>query len=359
MAPDPTSGGGMAASLRALVESPLSRSYELEVVPTYRSVARRGEAAPETSATGARALLQIGVFSRSLLRLTAWSLLGRGRLVHIHSTVRGSAYRKSVCVLLAKALRRRVILQIHSGPGDIAAFRSKLGAPGRLLIGAATRHADAVLAVSAASAAALREAGVSREIEVVPNAAPPPPPASASADRGGQVRVAYLGGFANPAKGGDVLVEALRSIAPAELPPITLAGAGEPPAAAGELIGRDRVTWAGWLSGAEKDALLASASILVIPSRSEGLPMALLEAMSWGMAVIATRVGGIPEAIESGEDGLLVEPGDSEGLAQGLRTLAGDPGLCERLGERARGRAARFGREEVAERLAALYARLS
>jgi glycosyltransferase involved in cell wall biosynthesis len=345
--PDPAIGGGMAEAMRGLLGSPLADRFRLEVLATYR---------------GPRPLRRAAVFGAALLRLSAWCQRGRGRLVHVHATVRGSSYRKAVCVLLAHALRRRVVLQVHSGAGDIAAFRAKLGGGLRLaLIGAAMRRADAVLAVSEASAEALREAGAGvEEIVVVPNAAPEVAGFERPEPDGGPVGVAYLGGFANPAKGGEVLIAALelalKEGAPIE---VTLAGPGEPPPAARALIeARPEVRWRGWLDREAKDGLLREARVFVMSSRSEGLPMALLEAMAYGMAVVATAVGGIPEVVEDGVDGVLVEAGDAEELAEAIADLATDSGLRKRLARAARARAERLDDVEVAGRLTRVYERL-
>ena len=345
MGPDPAIGGGMAAALRALLDSPLAERYELDVVPTYRSGA---------------ALPRLGIYLAALARLALWSLRGRGRIVHVHATVRGSAYRKSVCVLLAKALRRRVLLQIHSGAGEIAVFRASLGAPSLRLFRSALVAADTVVAVSEASAAALREAYGLATVGVVPNAAPTVAPFIRVEPGAGGPRVAYLGGFANRAKGGDLIVEALRIVV-ASNPGlrVTLAGPGELSDSAAELIAAHReLTWVGWLAPEERDELMRRAEIFAMPSRSEGLPMALLEAMAYGMAVVATEVGGIPELIDSGIEGLLVAPGDPEALADALRSLAADPALRERLSAAALARVERLDAVEVAKRLETLYAGL-
>lgn len=346
MGPDPAMGGGMAASLRALLSSPLASRYTLEVVPTYR---------------GPQPLRRLALFCVALVRLTAWSLLGRGRIVHVHATVRGSMHRKSICVLVAKALRRRVVLHVHAGAGDIAAFRAGLGRVRLALFGAAFSLSDRVLAVSSASAAALERAFDLTGVGVVPNAAPLVPafrreePAAGAA-----VRVVYLGGFANPAKGGDLMVEALELAGTCEgrLCAI-LAGPGElPPTAARLVASRPAVSWVGLLEPSHKDALLRDAQVLAMPSRSEGLPMALLEAMAYEMAIVATEVGGIPEVLDSGQEGLLVPPEQPTALAEAIRTLVGDAELRGRLAAGARGRAERLDAVEVAGRLAAVYSSL-
>ena len=85
--------------------------------------------------------------------------------------------------------------------------------------------------------------------------------------------------------------------------------------------------------------LLAAADIFAMPSLSEGLPMALLEAMFAGKAIVASAVGGIPEVIRNEREGLLVSPGDPEGLAAALSRLLRDEPLRHAIGNEARKRA--------------------
>ncbi|MEX0973209.1 MAG: glycosyltransferase family 4 protein [Solirubrobacterales bacterium] len=335
----------MAAALRALLESPLGERYELEVAPTYR---------------GAEPLGRFFIYCSALAHLIGWSLRGRGRIVHVHATVRGSMYRKAVCVLAAKALRRRVVLQVHSGAGDIADFRAGRGRLSLALFRAAFRAADAVLAVSAKSADALACAYRMEPPAVVPNAAPTVAAFERPPAVDGELRVAYLGGFANPAKGGDVMLAALeRALPVAPDLEVTMAGPGDLPPAGAELAREHpRLCWAGWLEAPERNELLRTAQVLVMPSRSEGSPMALLEAMAFGLAPVATEVGGIPELVVDGEEGLLVPSEDPTALADALGGLIRDPARVERLGVAARRRAERLDAVEVAGRLDALYARL-
>jgi glycosyltransferase involved in cell wall biosynthesis len=81
---------------------------------------------------------------------------------------------------------------------------------------------------------------------------------------------------------------------------------------------------------------LAASDVFVLPSRAEGLGLALMEAMSAGLPCVASRVGGIPDLIEDGQNGLLVEPEDVAGLAKALLKLLEDRELAKRLGDRAR-----------------------
>jgi glycosyltransferase involved in cell wall biosynthesis len=78
--------------------------------------------------------------------------------------------------------------------------------------------------------------------------------------------------------------------------------------------------------------IYAAMDVFVLPSLNEGLPMTILEAMAGSKAVIATRVGAIPRVIQDGETGLLVDPGDTNGLRDALARLLNDSDLCRRLG---------------------------
>jgi glycosyltransferase involved in cell wall biosynthesis len=335
----------MAAVTRALMSSRLSDRYLLEAVPTYK---------------GPEPLRRLGIYILAMLRLISWSLRGRGRIVHVHATSHGSMYRKSVCVLVAKALRRRVILHMHSGPGDILDFRAGLGPLSLALFRRAARAADVVLAVSNASAAAFAESYGVEGILVVPTAAPEVPDFIRPARLGDAARAIYLGGFAETVKGGDVLVEALALDLPwASGLQVALAGPGELPEPGRRLLAdNSAIEWLGWLEPERRDEALRDADLFLLVSRSEGLPVALLEAMAHGLAIVATRVGGIPEVIEDGEQGVIVTPDAPAEIAEAMSRLATDTDLRVRLGNAARERATRLNTEEVTERLDGLYARL-
>jgi glycosyltransferase involved in cell wall biosynthesis len=82
--------------------------------------------------------------------------------------------------------------------------------------------------------------------------------------------------------------------------------------------------------------LLHAMDIFVLPSYSEGVSLAMLEAMAVGLPVIVSRVGGLPEVVRDGENGLLVPPRDHHALAQALARLLADPAWSRELGDRAR-----------------------
>jgi glycosyltransferase involved in cell wall biosynthesis len=144
-----------------------------------------------------------------------------------------------------------------------------------------------------------------------------------------------------PVKGHIVLLRAfarLRETRPGLDAVVAIAGKGGEEAALREYASRvgieERVRFLGFR--ADVPDLLAAADVFVMPSRMEGHPLALIEAMFAGRAIVASRVGGIPEILEDGETGIMVEADDPEALASALAELADSPATRVALGKAAR-----------------------
>jgi glycosyltransferase involved in cell wall biosynthesis len=155
-------------------------------------------------------------------------------------------------------------------------------------------------------------------------------------------------------KGFDQLIRALALVPGARL---VLVGDG-PERASLELLAKEagveeRVTFAGWRDGARR--LLATFDVFVLPSRFEGLPLVIIEAMLARLPVVATRVGSVAEIVEDKETGLLVEPERPDQLAHALRTLVLAPQMRSSMGALGRTRASGFGADAMARRYEELY----
>lgn len=165
-----------------------------------------------------------------------------------------------------------------------------------------------------------------------------------------------------PMKAVDVLVSAFARLR-GRVPDAHLVIAGDGPLR-GEIEALIRDLGVGdavHLLGVREDVpnILRSLDVAVLPSDSEGSPIALLEAMVAGRAIVATRVGGMPHIIDEGACGVLVPPRDPGALAAAVAGLLEDPGRRAELGERARRRALDdFTLERVAEQWQALYEEL-
>jgi glycosyltransferase involved in cell wall biosynthesis len=154
-------------------------------------------------------------------------------------------------------------------------------------------------------------------------------------------RIIGIGRFAYP-KDFMTLLEALARVrAPCHT---VLAGDGPALPAVAAAVQENGLSERVELVGARADIpdLLTRSDVFVLSSRSEGLPVSILEAMAAGLPVVATDVGGVAEAVEDGETGLLVPAADSEALARALERLVSDPDLRRRLGAAGRARALRL-----------------
>jgi glycosyltransferase involved in cell wall biosynthesis len=138
-----------------------------------------------------------------------------------------------------------------------------------------------------------------------------------------------------PQKGFDVLIDAFAQVAD-EFPQHDLVIAGDGPERPALLARAGaRVHFLGGVPAERAFALYKGAASFVLPSRHEPQGIVVIEAMAAGAPVLATRVGGVPETVRDGENGLLVEGGDVAAMAAGLRKLLGDPAGARRRAEQA------------------------
>jgi len=237
-----------------------------------------------------------------------------GQLVHAHWLAAGA-----ICALA----RRPFVLTLH-GSGTAGRFADlELARRFPRLFGAIVRRARVVICVSAALGEAAQRCGAP-DVRVIPNGVRIP----TKVEPEGEPAEVLFAGRLSPEKGIDELLEATEGM--------NLVVAGDGPL-------RDRVPGAlGFVPHGELERLYDRAAVVVLPSYREGLPLCVIEAMAHGRPVVATAVGGIPELVEDGVTGFLVEPGDAAGLREALHCVLADPLLRRRMG--------REGRRRIVER---------
>ena len=253
------------------------------------------------------------------------------------------------------------------GPdGDFARLKRTGLTPGLPLL----RRLRRVVAISAETEVELLAHGFAADrIARIPNGVDPirfAPALDSEAARQqmglGPETVLFLGRL-DAQKGLDVALDAwARVIARRPTAHLVLAGDGPARTAlekrARELGLAERVRFLGTRPDPER--LLQAGQIFVLPSRSEGMSNALLEAMATGLGCVATRIGGNSDLLEHGGTGLLVPPGDSEALADALLALLEDVGLRIRLGAAARAAVIeRYGMDRVVREYMDLYTTLT
>ena len=298
-------------------------------------------------------------FAVAFARVALAGLAGRIALLHIHMSDYGSVARKGLMIHLGRLLGLPVVVHMHG-----AAFRDfwrRLPEPPRRAIRATLRRADRFIVLGASwRDFFVNEVGLDpARVVKLPNGvpapagwAPRPPPA-----RPALLFLAVL----EQRKGLSDLLAALAELRGGNWT-LDIAGAGDPASyerLAVQLGLSGQVRFHGHQDDAGVRALLGRCDALVLPSYAEGLPMAILEAMAHGLAVVATPVGDIADAVTDGVSGLLVPPGNPPALAAALRRLIDDPVALRRMGANGRRRFEQdFEIGQVNARLAAIFAEL-
>jgi len=290
------------------------------------------------------------VFSigRHLRQLARWigTLRRQGALiVHLHTCSGFSFYRSALDMVLARWMRCRTVLHIHGARFD-EFFR---GEPTwrRWLISKILAQADRVIALSQGWQERLENLAPDARVTVIENAVDEPGIVERAAHHGPChfIMLARMDDW----KGVEELLDAgailkRRGVAFR----LTLAGppgsAGDSSTIAGQIAERglkESVRYVGPLHGEDKERLFVSADVYVQPSRHEGMPLAVLEAMAHGLPIVATAVGAVPEVVEPHRIGLLVPARDPTALADALQSLANDAEGRTRMGQEARALAGR------------------
>lgn len=285
---------------------------------------------------------KLGVGISALLCFLFLLATNKVACVHLHVARRVSFWRKSVFALAAIVLRRPVLLHIHSG-GFPAFFHDECNWLQKRFIRFVMNQADQLIVLSKVWHEILRPISINRRITVIENfiALPAQVPDDAARNKD---HILFLG-LLNRDKGFYDLLEAIVPLCE-EFPSLMLVCGGK--GNQDEVVERIRqlrlenhVNLLGWISGQSKDAWLSRASFFVLPSYVEGMPMGILEAMAWGLPVVSTKIGDIPNVIEQGREGLLIDPGDVAGLRDAMRQLLRNDEERGRMGVAARSKVAR------------------
>jgi glycosyltransferase involved in cell wall biosynthesis len=316
-----------------------------------------------TVASGSH-ILKLRVLASALSDFLRVVFSGRLALVHAQTSSRASFWRKSIFIVIALAARRPVILQLHGSEFE-RFYRIECGAFRKRLVRWILNHVDRVIVLSSQYQDMIQRIASAANVVKIFNPAPMAnaalTPDSSQTERTSNV-VLFLGRF-GARKGVFDLLQAL-AIIRARFPAVRLRCGGD-----GDIEGvrahalqlglADCVAVLGWVRGPAKEREIAQAAMYVLPSYAEGLPMGILEAMAGGAPVVSTTVGGIPDAIEDGSDGFLVEPGDVNALADRIMRLLRSGELRERFAATARAKVQNvFAPEKVLSQLEGLYADL-
>jgi len=254
-------------------------------------------------------------------------------LVHVHSASYGSFLRKSLVISAAHRLRRPLVVHIHGG--EFAVYVANGSSWRRARVSRALQRADTVIVLNETVEHTLRNLEPRADVRILEN---PATLVCGVATDPTSRQVLFLGHLERH-KGIDVLLQAIGKLQADGLDAdFVLAGDGEVErtrAVASHLPHPEHVHIPGWLDTERVHQVLHESSIFCLPSRAEGLPMALLQAMGHGLACVVTPVGGMGRLVDDGETGRIVPADDARALAIALGELLRDRDLRASLGARA------------------------
>ena len=240
------------------------------------------------------------------------------KITHIHTSSRGSFLRKSMIMYVAKFFGKKTILHVHGS--EFKVFYDKSSQIIKNFIEKTFDNADCVIVLSKQWKDIISQITKNTNIQIVYN-----PIKIHEPNKLEGTNFLFMGRLGKR-KGVFDIFEAAKSVCGDVV--INLYGDGE----IDKSLAPDNVKIHGWVSGEEKDKIFKNSDALLLPSYNEGLPISILEAMSYGMPIISTPVGGIVEAVENNVNGFIVNCGDTKDLAAKINALC-DKNLRQKMGE--------------------------
>jgi glycosyltransferase involved in cell wall biosynthesis len=322
--------GGISTLIAEILKSSLKDDFEFTYI----------ESQAEDFGKFGKAFLAV----RAIAGFASNCISKRPDLVYVHLGSNASLYRESIFIFLAKLFGKKVIAHFHAGDIDnYYPFQRKIG---QRFIQTALGLSDSLIAVSCDSARQVREITQSQNISVITNAIDTSAfnadkKSSTDVRRDDAVRLLFVGAVGK-LKGEKDLIKAL-AILRDNKPNLKVSflgyGAESLKEYCDELGISDFVEHLGAVSMDERIEFFQKSDIFVLPTYAEAMPMSVIEAMAAGLPVISTRVGGIPELIDDGVDGLLFAPGDVNALAEKISFLLNNKDARKRIGKKAKQKA--------------------
>lgn len=352
--PQPTQVGGLATFVNILLSSPsIQAKYQLIHLDTTRGA--RG-----TGLASRFAPINLFYVIRQLAELIRLRVRYGPQLLHTPMTSYWACWKYATFILTARILGMKVVAHLHGGVFD--RYYRECWPPLQWAIGWIMCRSQVVIALSSWwKTFLLEEVNAGINVEIVPNTVDSTFVAALNLESERPVRddnlILFVGELGHRKGVFEILKAAPIVLETHPSTTFLLAGAAPNPDiqaeidhAYAETAETDRVRFLGQVTGQAKLILFLNASIFVLPSHGENMPYALLEAMGAGLPLVTTPVGAIPELVEDGVNGFLIQPGDHIALAEKIVRLLEDRSLRDSMSDANRERIRTSYTPEVAMR---------
>lgn len=335
--------GGMAAVERHILRLNLHEfNSKISHISTYEEVS---------------AIRRLKIFFVALLHFSIGLVLNRFEVIHLHVSERGSVFRLSLMAVLGILFNKPVLIHMHGCEFD--SFYDNLPTYMQQIISSIFRRCYVIALSQSWKDYYICSCGL--DAEKIITLYNPVDLHDQIPDRRhvSKTRFIFMGKIGER-KGAFDLIQAVANLPEIDRDKleVVIAGNGDI-CEAQEKINRlelqDCISVVGWLTRSECDQQLKNSHVFVLPSYNEGLPMAMLEAMGWGLAVISTEIGGIPEIVEHGRQGLLITPGNLTQLSDSIKYFIDHPSARLRMSKRSRHRVSLLNTEDYHDSLNSLY----
>ena len=268
-----------------------------------------------------------------------WLLLTfdkRIKIVHIHGAANASFDRCKLFIRLAKKCGKKVILHEHAA--DFVEYYQR--AEDKQGITDTLRMCDALIVLSQSWKVYFASIGMDESrIYVLNNIVSPPTLLPEEHTEDEKLHLMYLGEISKRKGGFDLLTAIVDNKGYFKDKILLRLGGNEVDGDIKAYIREhglsDIVSYEGWLAGQKKINCLNWEDVYILPSYNEGLPIAILEAMAYSHPIISTPVGGIPEVIKTGENGILVKSGDTKAITDAIKYYIENRDEVKKQGDRA------------------------
>lgn len=296
------------------------------------------------------------LFPINLLLIALKLFLNRNlKIVHIHGSHGGSFIRKYMIYKMAKTIfRKKVVYHMHSS--HFHKFNSKGSKGLKRRINTFINKSDLLIVLAEEWQNYFLNTFNPMRVQILENVVLKQESDTYKKENS-NLKILFLGRIGKR-KGIFDLIETLKQnvdVAQSEIE-LIVGGDGEVAKLKNEIKESGlKISYVGWVKGHEKDALIKNADVFILPSYDEGLPISILEALSFKKPVIATNVGGIPRIVKHEQNGFLVEPGNKEQLWAAIKCYLENPELLKTHGLKGHAIAQDYFPDKVLSKLDLMY----